>query len=72
MFQIRFLCLVLALMCLVGMCGGVLAADERRIPVRLRGAADRCERQVRAERDDAGETRDAQRAALLPGAGDSQ
>ena len=27
MFQIRFLCLMLALMCLVGMCGGVLAAD---------------------------------------------
>ena len=48
--------------------GRVLAADERRIPLRLRGPADRRESQVRADRHDEGEAGDAFRAARLPGA----
>ena len=49
--------------------GRVLAADERRIPLRLRGPADRRESQVRADRHDEGEAGDAVRTACLPGAG---
>lgn len=49
--------------------GRVLAADERRIPLRLRGPSDRRESQVRADRHDEGEAGDAVRTACLPGAG---
>lgn len=48
--------------------GRVLAADERRIPLRLRGPADRRESQVWAERHHQGKAGDAVRAAWLPGA----
>ena len=45
-----------------------VVADERRIPLRLRGPADRRESQVRADRHDEGEAGDAVRTACLPGA----
>ena len=48
--------------------GRVLATHERRIPLRVRGPADRRESQVRADRHDEGEAGDAVRTAWLPGA----
>lgn len=49
--------------------GRILAADEQRIPLRLRGSADWRERQVRADRHHAGKASDAFRAARLPRTG---
>ena len=48
--------------------GRVLATHERRVPVRVRGPADRRESQVWAERHHQGKAGDAVRAAWLPGA----